>query len=146
MPGDRSEPPADRRPTGAAGEARRGTAVRFALAGLANTAFGFMVYSLCIVAGLPVPAALLLGNLLGMVFNFITLGGYAFRDLSRANLPRFILAYVGLLAINWLCIRGLTAVSHIGVILAQAVLMLPLALLSYLVMSRGVFNRSRATR
>jgi putative flippase GtrA len=117
------------------------TILRFVLAGLANTAFGLLVYSLAVVAGLPVLLALLLGSLLSLGFNFLTLGGYAFRDLSRQRMPRFGLAYCGLVTINWLLIRGLMDVTGLNAIAAQCVLVVPIALASYFVMARWVFTR-----
>jgi len=123
----------------------RDTFFRFVIAGLANTAFGFFVYTLCILAGLPLLAALLLGNVLGLLFNFLTLGAYAFRDLSRKRLPRFIAAYVALLGVNWLLIRIATDITSLGLIAAQALLTVPLALASFLVMNAWVFQRREST-
>lgn len=135
-----STPP--RSPTAAFPPEPKRTFFRFVLAGLVNTAFGLLIYSLCIFAGFPVLLALLLGNLLGVAFNFLTLGGYAFRDLSRQRLPRFVLAYCGLLTTNWLLIRALMSATHLGAIAAQCVLVVPLALASFVVMARWVFTRS----
>ena len=36
---------------------------------------------------------MLFGTVAGIAFNFFTLGGYAFRDLSPRSIPRFVLGY-----------------------------------------------------
>ena len=108
-------------------------------AGALNTLFGFTVYSAAILWGLPVWAALLVANVVGGGFNFVTTGGYAFRSLLLSRFPRFVAAYVGLYLLNWALIQGLQAwVSD--AIVAQLLLMLPLAALSYLVLSKLVFD------
>ena len=54
--------------------------VRFLLAGMVNTLFGLAVFAGTTRVGLAPWAALLAGMLAGIAFNFVTLGGYAFRD------------------------------------------------------------------
>lgn len=115
--------------------------LRFVVAGAVNTGVGFAVYSAAIVLGSSVWAALLFANLSGVVFNFFTTGGYAFRCRLLARFPRFAAAYAGLYAVNWLCIDGLAGFQF-GAIAAQAVITIPLAVLSYVIMSRFVFEPS----
>ena len=112
--------------------------LRFLLAGAINTLFGYAVYAVCILAGAPIWLALLIGMLAGTVFNFFTTGGYAFRQLSAKFYPRFLACYLLLYAVNLALIAGLSA--WIGrPLLIQALLLVPLALLSYFMMARLVF-------
>ncbi|HET9578290.1 MAG TPA: GtrA family protein, partial [Usitatibacter sp.] len=67
--------------------------MRFGIAGVANTAFGFGVYSALVLLGMPPFAALLLATVAGVFFNFLTFGGFAFRQLHWRRLPRFLAAY-----------------------------------------------------
>ncbi len=113
--------------------------LRFLVAGLINTGVGFAVYSAAIVLGCAVWAALLVANLSGVVFNFFTTGGYAFRCRVLARFPRFAIAYAAVYAINWLGIQWLGGLQ-LDAITAQAVLTVPLAVLSYAIMSRFVFR------
>lgn len=113
--------------------------MRFLIAGGVNTLFGFAVYSLSIVAGMAVWLALLVGMLLGTVFNFFTTGGYVFRELSPARFPRFVICYLLVYGINFMLIE-LVATWLSSKILTQAILVFPMALLSYFLMARFVFS------
>jgi putative flippase GtrA len=114
--------------------------LRFLIAGGLNTLFGFGAYSAALLLGAPVWASLLIANLTGIAFNFFTIGGYVFRSMVAHRFPRFAGAYLVLYGINWVSLTWLA--KHVsGEIVAQAILTLPLALLSYLVMARFVFNR-----
>lgn len=117
---------------------RRSQLLRFLLAGAVNTLFGYVVYSLGILAGAPVWLALLVGTLLGTVFNFFTTGGYAFRRLSARRYPLFVACYLLVYGINLLLIEALSAWIS-DKLQIQAVLLVPLALLSYFLMAQLVF-------
>lgn len=112
--------------------------LRFLLAGAVNTLFGYAIYSLGILAGAPVWMALLIGMLVGTVFNFFTTGGYAFRQLSPQRYPRFVACYLLVYGVNLLLIEGLSLWIS-DKLQIQAALLLPLALLSYFLMARLVF-------
>jgi putative flippase GtrA len=112
--------------------------IRFLIAGGLNTLFGFAVYSGAILMGAPVWAGLLIANVTGIVFNFMTTGGYAFRSRVLSRFPRFAGAYLLIYLVNWALIRGLR-IWVPDAIVAQAILTLPMALLSYFIMARWVF-------
>ena len=118
--------------------------VRFVLAGGVNTLFGLAVYLGCVAVALPPWAALLVGIIAGIAFNFATLGGYAFRDLSARRLPRFVGAYAAVYAVNLLALEALRLRIE-SPMWRQVLLTGPMALLSYVLMSRFVFRgRGRA--
>jgi putative flippase GtrA len=112
--------------------------LRFVTAGALNTIFGFVVYSASLLLGAPVWAALLIATVTGVAFNFVTTGGYAFRSLMLAHFPRFATSYLGLYVVNWALLESLGRWIP-NKILAQAVLCLPLAVVSYLLMAHWVF-------
>lgn len=120
------------------GALQSGVFVRFMVAGVINTLFGFVVVAIALWSGLPVWAALLVGMLSGSVFNFFTTGGYAFRQLSRQKYPRFVLCYLLVYGTNLALIELLLHWTA-NPLLAQAVLTIPLALLSYVLMAHWVF-------
>ncbi|MDO8813397.1 MAG: GtrA family protein [Gallionella sp.] len=117
---------------------RRNRLARFMLAGGINTLFGFVVYSTFIIAGVAVWFALLAGMLFGTIFNFFTTGGYAFRELSLSRFPRFVICHLFIYSINLMLIE-LVSTWLSNKILSQAILVFPMAMLSYFLMKRFVF-------
>lgn len=115
--------------------------VRYLFVGGLNTLFGFLAYSGFILLDLPTWAALLGGNVAGIVFNFFTIGGIVFSDLSLARFPLFLLFYAVIYLINLELIGWVAAVVH-GRIAAQAILVLPMAILSYLILRNYVFGKA----
>lgn len=112
--------------------------MRFLVAGGLNTLFGFAVYSAAILMGAPIWLALLVGMLAGTGFNFITTGGYVFRDLSLSRFPRFVICYLFTYLVN-LGLIGLLSTWLGNPILSQAAITIPMAFLAYLIMARFVF-------
>lgn len=115
--------------------------VRFLLMGGFNTLFGFLSYSLAIWFWSEIWLALLISNITGIIFNFLTIGGVVFRDLGFVRLPRFVLVYLGIYLFNWRCIVLLIDLIGTSKIFAQACLVVPMALISYVLLSNYVFRR-----
>ena len=134
-------------PPGGAAPRRRSVAelylvLRFLLAGLANTAFGYAVFALLLAIGAGPLAALVLGAMAGAAFNFQTSTRLVFRSPARAL--RFFSVYAVVLALNWAALRA----SHragLGNLEAQALLSLPIAAISFLAQRFFVFNFMPAT-
>ena len=113
--------------------------VRFILVGVLNTVFGYLVFAGLTRLGwrdvFAVPAA----TVAGVAFNFMTYGKLVFQSLEARSLPRFLLGYLGLYACN---VGGLRVLARVGLdaYKAQAVLVIPLAMLSYVYNDRWVFR------
>lgn len=122
-------------------ERDRGTFIRFLIAGGMNTLFGWAVYSVALLLGADVWLALLSGMLVGMAFNFFSLGGYAFRDLSLQRIPKFITSYLLVYTLNLALIHWLQELVH-SAVWAQLILTPIMAMISYFIMSYWVFNQS----
>lgn len=116
--------------------------LRFLIAGGVNTLFGFGVNIAAMLAGLPVWLAMLIGTVAGVAFNFFTHGSYAFRDMSARRLPRYLLGYALVYGVGLAAFHLLQIVVR-GPIECQVLLVVPMALLSYLIMSRFVFQKRR---
>jgi putative flippase GtrA len=112
--------------------------LRFLVAGGVNTLFGYVMFGACLLLGAPVWLALLIGMVAGTVFNFVTTGGYAFRQLALRRYPRFVACYLLVYAANLALIAWLSAWIT-DKLLAQGLLLVPLALVSYVLMARFVF-------
>jgi putative flippase GtrA len=117
---------------------------RFLVAGGLNTGFGFAVYALFVYLRFPVWATVTLSMIAALIFNYLTYGGMVFRDLSWRNLPMFVVFYVALAGLNTALLHGLNGLGF-GPLLAQAILVPPLAVLSYVGLSNFVFHKSQTS-
>ena len=115
--------------------------VRFLLVGMLNSMFGFCVFSAVVWLGQGTVAALLAGNVAGLVFNFFSTGGLVFRTLALTRLPKFLVCYVLMLFMNYGLLAILAPVLD-SKILAQAILTVPMASLSYLLLTFWVYKPS----
>ncbi len=114
--------------------------LRCLIAGGVNTLFGFGVNIAVMLAGCPVWLSMLVGTVAGVAFNFFTHGGYAFRDMSARRLPRYIAGYT---IVYFVALGAFHVLNRFvrGPLLCQVLLVVPMALFSYLIMSRFVFNK-----
>lgn len=71
------------------------------------------------------------------MFNLFTTGGYAFRQLSPRRYPRFVACHLLVYGVNLLLLEGVSLWIS-DKLRIQAVLLLPVALLSYVLMVRLV--------
>lgn len=116
--------------------------VRFLFVGGVNTIFGWVVYSGSIVYGFQPWEALIVGMLAGVCFNFISLGGFVFKDMSLRRLPFFIGAYLLIYLVNVVALEAIKRWVD-DPIMAQLILAPPMALVSFVLMSRKVFRPNR---
>lgn len=120
-----------------------GQFVVFLLVGVLNTAFGYGCFALLVYAGLHYGVAALISTVLGVLFNFRTIGRLVFRSRDNRLLGRFVGVYVVVYAINLLALRAGQA-TGLGPYWTGALLLLPLALLSYYLQGRFVFPAGEA--
>ena len=112
---------------------------RFVLVGGLNTVFGYAVFAGFTRLGWPDFLAIPAATVVGVAFNFITYGKLVFASLNARNLPRFLLGYFGLYICNLTGLRVLARVS-LDAYKAQALLVIPLAILSYVINDQWVFR------
>jgi len=103
--------------------------LRFGFAGLLNAAFGYAAFAVLVLAGIWPGVALIAANAAGIAFNFQTSRRLVFRTQGRGLW--FAAIYCVLLALNW---GGLRILQRLGLsaLSAQALLVLPVAALSFL--------------
>ena len=117
--------------------------IRFLVIGAINTAFGFTVFSAMMIAGLALWQALIGSTLAGIIFNFFTYGGVVFRQLSYTRVPRFVLAYLFIISLNAWLIEYISSNYGTGKILAGAYVVIPMAIVSYLILNNFVFRKTK---
>lgn len=113
--------------------------VRFLLTGVLNTAFGYGVFSLLILAGVAYPLATLFSTIAGVLFNFKSYGTLVFGNSDHRRLLRFAGVYaicygVNMMPLAWAARHGLS------LLVTGAVIALPMAGLSFLLNRRFVFG------
>jgi putative flippase GtrA len=116
----------------------------FLVAGGLNTGFGFAIYALFVYLQFPIWATVTLSMIAALIFNYLTYGGMVFKDLSWRNLPLFVIFYASLAALNTALLHGLNGLGF-GALMAQAILVPPLALISYVGLSYFVFHKSQTS-
>ncbi len=113
--------------------------ILFLFVGGLNTLFGYSVFVLLTFLKLPPSLALLLSTIAGVLFNFKTTGGIVFANRNNRLIVKFVLVYALLYLINLGSLKLLLG-AGIGVYLASASLLLPMALLSFILNKRFVFS------
>lgn len=113
--------------------------VKFLFVGVINTLFGYTIFTLLIFLKLDYRFALLIATIFGVLFNFKTIGILVFETRSNRLIIRFFAVYLSIYLLN---IGSLQITNFLGinVLLAQAILLLPLAIVSYFLNKRFVFN------
>lgn len=114
--------------------------IKFLLVGVLNTAFGYSVFAVFIFLGTHYTVAVFFATVLGVLFNYRTIGGIVFNHKGGSKLIPFILVYVIIYALN---VFGLWSLDYLGLenkYLAGAILLLPLALVSFVLNKKFVFN------
>ena len=79
--------------------------IRFVLVGCLNTAFGVVVYCLCIFIGMPYFIATLVSNVLGVLWNFKTTGRLVFENGDNRLIFRFTGCYIVIYLINTIAVK-----------------------------------------
>ena len=114
--------------------------IRFLLVGALNTAFGYGVFALLLWLGLHYAAASAIATVLGVLFNFQSTGRLVFDNMNPAVFLAFIQVYVLGYLVNlgflWLLTR------HLGIsaYAAGALMILPMAMLTFFLQRKFVFK------
>jgi putative flippase GtrA len=116
--------------------------VRFLLVAGLNTLFGYGLFAALILVGLRYPLAAAIATVIGILFNFQTTGRLVFGSHDISLIARFLAVYavsyvVGITLLGWSERHG------ISVLLAAAVLAVPMGFFSYTLQRLLVFRRVR---
>ena len=117
--------------------------LRFLAVGALNTLFGYSAFALLFVVMQRRNEALTAATVLGVLFNFFTTGRLVFDNRSWRTLLPFGLSYAVALAFNMILLNLLVALG-LGTLVAQAVSLPPVVMVSYLINAHLVF-RARPT-
>lgn len=113
--------------------------LRFLVIGGINTVFGYSVFALFILLGLHYVLAALLGQICGVLFNFKTTGTLVFKNKDN----RLIFRFFGVYLITYLLTIGLLKIFNmfgVSSLVGGAIIVLPMAVVSFLLMRKFVFK------
>jgi putative flippase GtrA len=113
--------------------------VKFIVVGVMNSAFGYGCYAVLIYCGLHYTLALLLATVAGVLFNFKSTSALVFGSRENRLLARFVGCYAVVYVAN---VAGIKVLSHLGLdpYISGALLIVPMAMLSFILNKRFVFN------
>ena len=113
--------------------------VRFILVGILNTIIGYGLFVLFIYLGLHYSLAVLLSTILGVLFNYKSIGSLVFSSKTK-SLHRFVAVYLFIYCLNvsglWII---LTYTGIENIYLSGAILLAPMAVVSFVLNKKFVF-------
>ena len=119
--------------------------IRFFLVSGLNTAFGYGLFALLINAGLHYALAGFITTILGILFNFKTIGSLVFKNKNNILIFKFF----GVYGINYvLGVFFLTIFKYYGIneYIGAAILIVPLGLFAYVLNHYFVFNKTKDSK
>ena len=117
--------------------------IKFILVGILNTIFGYSVFAFFIFVGLHYSLAVLLSTILGVLFNFKSTGILVFNSRDNKLIFRFVFVYIIIYILN---VSGLWFLKNLGfsnMYINGGLLLIPLAILSFLLNKFFVFERRK---
>lgn len=114
--------------------------IKFILVGILNTAFGYSLFALFIFLNIHYSLAVFLSTVLGVLFNFKTIGKLVFDSHDNSLIFRFIAVYVLLYLINISCLWFFKISGFENMYINGFVLLVPLALISFVLNRKYVFK------
>lgn len=120
-----------------------GQFIRFVLVGGLNTMFGYGIYCLMIWLGLSYWWATLVANVLGVLFNFKTIGILVFRNPDNRLFWRFISCYIFAYGLNVGIIWLLTRISDLNNYWSGMIAIVFVALFSFCYQKLFIFRKAK---
>ncbi len=118
---------------------------RFLIVGLFNALFGYSIFALLLFIGLHYTIATLTATILGVLFNFKTIGVIVFKNANNSLIVKFILVYAVTYLINIACLKVFSMLS-IDLYLGGLLTLAPVALLTFVMNRRFVFSKDSVDR
>lgn len=112
---------------------------KFLAVGVLNTLFGYTCFALFLYLGFHYSTALLGATVLGVCFNFKSVGSLVFNSRDNRRIVRFVVVYSVAYGVNLLLLK-LLSLTGWPVYVGGALSMPPVALLSFFLMRQFVFH------
>ena len=112
--------------------------IKFLMVGILNTTFGYGIYLLCLSLSLHFSLAITIANILGILFNFKSIGILVFNNKNNNKFFRFVAVYTVIYLCNLISV-GILKSLGLASWAAGILVLLPLAFLSYYLNKQFVF-------
>jgi len=117
--------------------------LRFIVMGGINMIFGYSVFALFIILNFHYVLAALFAQICGILFNFkVTTGPIVFKNKDNRLLFRFFFIYLITYILN-ISLLKLFDIAGVESLVSGAIIILPMAFVSFLLMKRFVFINSK---
>ncbi len=117
--------------------------VKYLFVGFMNTVFSYMVYAICVTILSRPTLSLAISYVIGILFNFQTTGRIVFKNKNNTLIFKFFLSYLTTFFINRYFLDTLVSTFQVDKYLSQAVLVFPIAMISFLLLKHFVFVESK---
>ncbi len=117
--------------------------VKYLFVGFMNTVFSYMVYAICVTILSRPTLSLAISYVIGILFNFQTTGRIVFKNKNNTLIFKFFLSYLTTFFINRYFLDTLVSTFHVDKYLSQAILVFPIAMISFLLLKHFVFVESK---
>jgi len=114
--------------------------ISFILVGIINTIFGYSIYALFIYLGLNYVLASLFSTIIGIFFNFRTIGNFVFKSKNNRLLFKFFQVYIIVFLVNIAIIKLFKSVG-LNDYFSGAIAILFASVVSFLLNKYYVFKR-----
>jgi putative flippase GtrA len=118
--------------------------VKYIAVGIVNAIFGYSLFALLLYINVHYAFAMLLTTIIGIIFNFNTIGKIVFKSNDSSLIFKFILVYAITYFLNIASLRMFEN-HNINLYLGGLLLLFPIAVISFMLHSRVVF-RERQVR
>jgi putative flippase GtrA len=119
--------------------------IKFLAVGAINTAFNYGIYVFLIFIGFGYAIATTVSFVIGLIFNFKTQGIFVFNTKSNKPFYLYLISWLGIYFLN-LALLGWLIKIGINSYLAGALLVPPIAVLSFVVLKFVVFREKNGIR
>ena len=113
--------------------------VKFLIVGGINTLFGYLIFAFFIFINFHYSLAALISTIAGIIFNFNTTGRLVFNNRNNRLIFRFFGVYLIIYGLNILFLKLLGSMQ-MSMFIAGAVIILPVAVIAFLLNKYLVFN------
>jgi len=111
----------------------------FFAVGVVNTIVGYSFFAFFLFLDIHYTVAVFFATLIGIVFNFFSIGKVVFNNTKKSLIFRFLIVYIILYLINVIGLR-ISEILEFNLYISGAVLVFPLALISFYLNKNFVFK------